>query len=198
MRTTTRLVSGSVTALALTLGSCGGSGPTADAGGDAPCVAPAAPYGIRVGDRMEGFTLPRCDGSMMTLYDSHLCEYSLIVVTIATGWCGACAAQSEQLTREIAIPYRDRGVRVVEVVYEDAEGGSPDAAFCTEWTTAAGGGLSEVDVVYTSHVPGFGVGADGSSLPITVVADQRGVIRSILSGTDDGLTELKAAIDAAL
>jgi thiol-disulfide isomerase/thioredoxin len=169
-----------------------------DGGRDAPCVRPAPPYGTRVGSTMEGFVLPRCDGTMVDLYGPSLCESRVLVVTIAAGWCGACVAQSAQLTREIAEPYRDRGVRVYEVVYEDAEYGPPDAAFCSEWT--AMGGVEGVEVVYnpTGIVPPFGAGADASSLPITVVADSSGRILEIVSGTSDGLTELKAAIDRAL
>ena len=183
----------------LALASCGGGGPSGpDSGSDAPCARPPAPYGVRVGDRMEGFVLPRCDGTRLDLYGAELCEYRLTVVTIAAGWCGACVAQSAQLTREIADPYRSRGVRVVEVIYEDAESGPPDAAFCNEWTSM--GGVEGVEVVYNPSgiVPPFGIGADASSLPITVIADDRGVIRAILSGTSDGLGELKTAIDTAL
>jgi len=192
------LTGSAVLASSVLLGGCGGGGPGADVGTDAPCARPAAPYGVQVGARMEGFVLPRCDGTMMDLYDAQLCQYRLTVVTIAAGWCGACVAQSAQLTREIAEPYRARGVRGVEVIYEDAGYAPPDAAFCAEWT--AMGGVEGVDVVYnpTGIVPPFGAGADATSLPITVIADQSGTIVAILSGTSDGLTELKAAIDAAL
>ncbi len=84
------------------------------------------------------------------------------------------------------------------VIYEDAESGPPDAAFCDEWT--AMGGVEGVEVVYNPSgiVPPFGIGADASSLPITVIADDHGVIRAIVSGTSDGLGELKTAIDMAL
>ncbi|GAB4195279.1 MAG: hypothetical protein OHK0013_01320 [Sandaracinaceae bacterium] len=183
---------------ALAVVGCGGGGPQPDAGSDAPCARPAAPYGIRVGDRMEGFVLPRCDGTMMDLYDGQLCAHRLTVVTISAGWCGSCATQSVQLTREIVEPYRDRGVRVVEVIYEDDEYGPPDAAFCRQWSSM--GGVEGVEVVYnpTGVVPPFGVGADARSLPITVIADQSGTIRAVLSGTSEGLSELKQAIDAAL
>jgi hypothetical protein len=193
------LVALGVLSASMALSSCGGGGPGGtDSGSDAPCARPPAPYGVRVGDRMEGFNLPRCDGSRLDLYGAELCQYRLTVVTIAAGWCGACITQSAQLTREIAEPYRARGVRVVEVIYEDAESGPPDAAFCDEWT--AMGGVEGVEVVYNPSgiVPPFGIGADASSLPITVIADDHGVIRAIVSGTSDGLGELKTAIDMAL
>lgn len=174
--------------------------PPADAGGGEPdagvpaCTAPPPPYGTRLSARMEPFTLPDCDGNDYSFYNEEWCASTLTVVSIAAGWCPPCIAESRQLTRRVTDVYRDRGVRVIQVLVQDESYREPSAEFCHGWVDTYG--LTNIELrdaygVMQIYFP------DGV-LPDTMIVDREGIIQFREHGATDGLTTLTAALDRLL
>ncbi len=205
---------------ALLLAACGGSAPTTgtDAGVTLPDSGAAddtgtgvtcanhipnpdtnpadAPYGTSNGRSFRDFTLSDCDGTSYSFYGPEYCEAShrLTVVSIAAGWCGPCMAESSQLADRVVNVYASRGVRVVQILVQDAGHNRPDSADCHAWVDTFGiinAELLDPDQVTNRYFP------DGS-LPSTLIIDNNGVILWHENGAVDGLTTLTDALDSFL
>lgn len=170
-----------------------GTPPEEDAGG-LSCATPPPPYGTRLLARMEPFTLPDCDGTLHSFYDEQFCSTTFTVVSIAAGWCPPCIRESRQLTDRITEAYRDRGVRVIQVLVQDEDYRAPTPEFCHAWVSEFG--LTNLELrdefgMMQIYFP------DGV-LPDTMIVDGQGVIQFREHGASDGLTTLQAALERLL
>jgi hypothetical protein len=165
-----------------------------DGDGGASCGAPPAPYGSSVGTKLEPFTLQRCDGSDYSFYNADYCVAKLTVLSIAAGWCGPCVAETMQLTEQITEPYRDRGVRVIQILSQDQMYRAPTLAYCSDWVDTFG--LTNVELIDPAQVTS--IYFPGGSLPATVIIDNEGTIRFREYGVSSGLASLRARLETML
>ncbi|MBN8616171.1 MAG: TlpA family protein disulfide reductase [Deltaproteobacteria bacterium] len=195
----------------LTVAGCGNPPPTSEQADaytppmDDAYVAPlcenvppaTANFGSLEGRILEGFTLPQCNNEDYTLYGEDFCdpEHTLTVISIAAEWCGPCQEESRQLTDLVVRPYADRGVRVIQIIIQDADYGPPDLDLCNRWVTRFG----LTDNIEVIDPTGVTSGAFPSgSLPSTVILDETGTIIHREDGAAPGLVTLRAELDAAL
>jgi hypothetical protein len=158
---------------------------------------PTENFGSREGRALEGFTLPQCNNEDYSLYNEDFCDpnHTLTVISIAAEWCGPCIEESRVLTDLIVRPYADRGVRVIQVLIQNAEYGPPDLDLCNRWVTRFG----LTDNIEVIDPTGVTSGAFPSgSLPSTVILDETGTIIHREDGAAPGLVTLRAELDAAL
>lgn len=153
---------------------------------------PERPYGTDVGDALEPFRFDDCDGTARDLYGD--CDARATVVNFAAGWCVPCFEETAQLQSEIVERYGD-AVRVVQILFEDSEYGPIEPSECRDWVERFGTDGIETLMTDTVQVTPYLV---RSSVPTTFVLDARGQIRLALDGTETGLPNIRAALDAVL
>lgn len=114
---------------------------------EGPCGYPSPGrrgYGTEVGQRLASgaaFELHTCDGARVELAD-WFCprddaygDYNRgILVNIGAGWCGPCQEESLELP-ELYDEFHDRGIEIVQVMFQDWTGQTPSAEFCTDWAS---------------------------------------------------------------
>ncbi len=93
---------------------------------------PSGPYGQEVGDVFENLTLDDCDGNPVTFGDI-LSESELVLFNIGAGWCAPCIEESEKLDANVFRAYCGRGLRVIQVLFEDDQSRPATKFFCNEW-----------------------------------------------------------------
>ena len=132
-----------------------------------------------------------CDGHPHYFYGEQYCSatHRFTVVSIAAGWCNPCMAESMLITDQLVNRYGSRGVRVIQVLVQDANHLAPTQAFCRQWAStfglsiapnAAGVGSYELidpQGITNEYFP------DGY-LPSTLIIDNQGVIRFHEDGLD--------------
>lgn len=163
-------------------------------GGGLSCSYPMAPYGTRVGAKLEPFTLPQCDGTPYSFVNEDFCAASYTVISIAAGWCMPCRYESANLTSRVTEAYRDRGVRVIQVLVQDDMYRAADGAFCDGWVSMYGLTnieLTDADGTTQIYFP-------GGSLPSTIIVDSTGTIVWRENGAAMWLGTLTAKLDMLL
>ena len=176
-------------------------GATGDDGGammttDLSCGdIPSEGFGTRVGGTLEPFTLDSCteDGEY-SFYNEEWCDSSLTVISIAAGWCPPCIVESRELTDRVTEAYRDRGVRVIQVLVQDEEYRAPDITYCEEWVDRFG--LTNIELIDPTGVTQ--IYFPGNSLPSTIIVDNEGTIRFRENGATEGLVSLTNELDDLL
>lgn len=166
----------------------------ADAGPMGPCEYPMGPYGTSLLKPFEPFTLDRCDGTEYMFFNQEFCDNNLTVISIAAGWCMPCINESRQLTSLVTEAYRDRGVRVIQVLVQDEGYRAPTGAYCQGWVDRFG--LTNIELVDPIGVTQ--IYFPGNSLPSTIIVDRNGLIRFRENGSTEGLTSLTAELDRLL
>ncbi len=159
--------------------------------GPCPERLPEPPYGIDTGDALEPFRFDDCESTPRDLYG---CDGRALVVNFAAGWCVPCFEETAQLRSEIVERYGD-SVRVVQILFEDAEYGPVEPTECRQWVERFGTTGIETLMADTAEVTPYLV---ESSVPTTFVLDGQGRIRLALEGTETGLPNIRAALDAIL
>lgn len=181
-------------------------GPRTDAGLDGgvdlgppdlgPCPerVPTGPYGSSAGDPLEPFRFRDCEGDRRALYGPEHCSATATVVNAAAGWCVPCFQETAELQTEIVERYGN-AVRVVQILFQDASFGDVDGAECAAWVERFG---TEGVETLRATIDEVGPYLVDDSVPSTLVLDREGRIRLALDGTEPGLPNLRAAIDAIL
>jgi len=162
--------------------------------GPCPDRVPSGPYGSDVGDPLVPFRFPDCAGEEQALYGLAHCTASVTVVNVAAGWCEPCFQETEELQAEIVERYGG-AVRVVQLLFQDASYGDVDGAECNAWVERFGTVGVETLVATIAEVGPYLV---DDSVPSTLVLDRDGRVRLTLDGTEPGLPNVRAAIDAVL
>lgn len=102
---------------------------------DAPPVEyvyPSGPYGTGVGDTFENIALDDCDGVNLDFGDV-LAQSELVLFNVGAGWCGPCIEETETLDQDVFREYCERGLRVIQVVFQDDESRPATGLFCRDW-----------------------------------------------------------------
>jgi hypothetical protein len=180
-----------------------GSPPSEDAGTGVDARDPslpscdypqAGPYGSRVTAAFEPFVAETCAGDDWRFYSQEFCDSTFTVISIAAGWCNPCRYESSQLTAQVTEAYRDRGVRVIQVLVQDEDYMSADQAYCEAWVSMYG--LTNTELLDPFNATGIDF-PDGS-LPSTIIVDRQGIIRFRENGATEGLVSLRAKLDMLL
>ncbi len=170
-------------------------------GTDAPsagCVAPSGPYGALSGATLEGFTLPRCDGTPYAFYDDGYCaaDHTATVVIFAALWCTVCQNEALELDAMVTEAYASRGVRVVQLLVDGAVPGTPvTGASCQSWVDTFG--LS-TDVLFDADRATTRRYFPENSFPVTLVVDGAGVIRYRDVHGGRGIAGIRGALESLL
>ncbi len=181
----------------MTLVGCGGGGggSSGDLGGspDAvfqpPCpydaapggwTYPAGPYGTGVGDRVEDFTLNDCDGRAVR-FGEVLAGSGLVLLNVAAGWCVPCMAETQTIEADVHRSYCPRGLRIVQVLFEDENGSPAGADFCKNWR-AKFGLTFPVVVDPDFSTMKFFQGSISGSTPLNLLVDPDAVVRYRAAG----------------
>lgn len=96
-------------------------------------IYPPPPYGTKIGDRFQDFTLKDCDGNQIS-FSNILGGSKLVLFNVSAGWCAPCANEAEILEKEIHQAFCNQGLGVVQVLFEDEKGYPAGADFCKRWT----------------------------------------------------------------
>lgn len=130
-------------------GGDGGGGAGGDAAtGVAPCSVWDGPYGAESGDvfdpltRWDGFLPDVIEPTQVRMASLAACggndEVTAIVVHIDAVWCDVCRSVAADLAETYESSWRDRGVAVVSLVVEDADGNPADLEAAWQWRAAYG------------------------------------------------------------
>ena len=163
-----------------------------DAAPPAPTYPPG-PYGSSVCRRFQPFTLNQCDGTPWSFASDEFFTATATVVIIGAVWCVPCQMEARQIEAELS-SYRERGVRVVAVLVQNADRTAITANSCTAWVNRYGltsPMLMDPQQRLQPYYPGL-------AFPGNLIVDGRGVIRYRGYGTETGLTAIKAALDDVL
>lgn len=171
-----RLALATLAAFALSLGFLGGCStePDAESNGIAQC--PAVPegvsQGISPGDRVPDATVYDCEGKAFSLH-GLICSGHVNWVVSVPRWCPysrALADYAENLHGSLA----SRGLRSLQIVYQDTEKNPATVEDCRLWRDAHG--LKEVGTFFdpTGTTAAF---FENSYTPKTLVIDRNRVIR---------------------
>lgn len=94
---------------------------------------PDGPYGTDVGDTFENLVLDDCADTPVDVGDV-LAQSELLLFSVGAGWCEPCIEESEILDKQIFRAYCARGLRVVQVLFQDDQSRPATGLFCQQWT----------------------------------------------------------------
>jgi len=95
---------------------------------------PKGPYGTKVSETVEAFDPPlkNCDLESVTL-QKVACEASLLLISVGAGWCAPCIEESKVVEKHTYQPFKKRGLRVVQILFQDERSQRPTSLFCAKW-----------------------------------------------------------------
>jgi thiol-disulfide isomerase/thioredoxin len=97
------------------------------------CDTPTEGFGTSQGELFDpSVTLKDCDGNQVTLAEL-MCGKELTLIDIGAGWCEPCQEQAETLDEEIYEPFRDKGVQVISILFENGQHLPANVEFCKQW-----------------------------------------------------------------
>lgn len=105
---------------------CALSGPPGD------WTYPPGPYGTEVGETFENIQLDDCDGEPVDVGEI-LAQSQLTLFNVGAGWCEPCVEETATLDEDIFRAFCGRGLRVVQVLFEDDQSSAATKLFCGEW-----------------------------------------------------------------
>ncbi|MED5465126.1 MAG: TlpA disulfide reductase family protein [Myxococcota bacterium] len=109
-------------------------------GGDGVCqdtelrgAYPEGPYGIDAGDFIKDMTFQDSEGTDFSLSSLHQdASTRLLLLSTGAGWCTACIEEQPQL-EAWASRYKEKGLRVVMTVFEDALSQPATVDYAKKW-----------------------------------------------------------------
>ncbi|MBL4687056.1 MAG: redoxin family protein [Nannocystaceae bacterium] len=193
-----------------------------DRGAEGPCGYPTGGskgYGTGVGKRFENsaqFPLSLCDGSSLEIGD-FFCQRDDaygehnrgILINIGAGWCGPCQDETLEFP-ELYEEYHDKGIEIVQILFQDWVAQTPTKAFCSDWATgnwtAEGGGMQDVGIrleypVAIDQVSDWTskyLADPESAAPVNILLDANGNIRWKLEGQKPDLAVLRTQFDLVI
>jgi len=133
---------------------------------------PAGPYGSANGEVFEDFSLEDCDGNPVS-FGEVLGGAELVLFNVGAGWCQPCKAETAQLEPRFHEPYCDDGLRIVQILFQDAQGLPATKFFCRQWRDEYGLTFPVlVDPLFTMESL-LSLG----QTPLNLLIDRDGVIR---------------------
>ncbi len=85
-----------------------------------------------VGDRLIDFSLDDCDGNPWKMSDA-VRSAELTLINVGAGWCRPCREETEVLEEQVHAHFCGRGLRVVQVLYQDNNVTPATPTFCRGW-----------------------------------------------------------------
>jgi Redoxin len=156
---------------------------------------PAEPYGSEVCQRLEPFTLNRCDGTPYSFVDDGWAEASATVVIISAVWCVPCQNEARVLEAQLVRPYAERGVRVVTILVQNSDRSAITSTQCTNlWQNRYNLTIPVLMDPRQTLSPFY----PGLAFPGNLIVDRNGRIRFRQYGSEMGLTSIRNALDAVL
>jgi hypothetical protein len=150
----------------------GGSDAGAAPGGGA-CDYPAGPYGLNLGQRFPDFSFTDCDGNAFSFSRDAFCDAALTLVVVGSGWCVPCREEAARAEADLYVPFRDRGLRIVEILFEDDRSARATKLFCREWREQYGLTFDVLIDPLFDTMPWFNL----EGPPLNVLVDREGVVR---------------------
>ncbi len=139
---------------------------------------PTGPYGSDVGAVFEDLTLEDCDGTPVS-FGSVLAGAELVLFNVGAGWCQPCIEESKTLEAAIFRPFCCRGLRAVQVLFQDEESRPATKLFCRQWKERFGISFPVlVDPLFSTQRL-----FDRGQTPLNLLIDSSGVIRYRETGT---------------
>jgi hypothetical protein len=89
---------------------------------------PPPPYGADFGDTAQDFRVEEvlCSGATpqgtKALYAHDFLSAKALMVSVHAGWCSICKAQAETMEQDLWDPYKDQGLEIVMVIFQDDAG----------------------------------------------------------------------------
>ena len=112
---------------------CGGPGESCALGPAPACFEyPDGPYGVDVGDTVEDFELSDCDGERVSL-SQVVSQSGLTLLNVGAGWCAPCIEETRTMEAEVFQRFCGRGLRIVQVLFEDRDLEPASSVFCQGW-----------------------------------------------------------------
>lgn len=124
--------------------------------------------GVFVGNTASNFTENDQSGSAFSL-DSL--KGKVILLNFSAGWCGPCRNEASHLM-EIYNTYKERGLEIVQCIFEDNDGASADLDFIKAWIKEYGISYRVVNDPNFSTVNTFQL----SAIPLNLVIGRDFVI----------------------
>lgn len=172
-------------------------GADVDAGGALSCTTgatvPTTGFGTREGAKFKPLTLNTCGGDPYAFYNADYCAAKFTILSIAAGWCNPCRYETSQLPA-LQAEYEPRGVRLLQVMFQDESYRAASGAYCQAWVDEFG--LTNVEL--NDPAQATQIYFPAGSLPATVIVDNQGTIVFREYGTTDGLASLRAKLDQLL
>ncbi len=175
-------------------------------------------YGTEPGQRLANntnFVLETCDGDPVEFADL-MCPRDDnkhnrgILLNIGAGWCLPC----QEETLEFPILYdefHDRGIEIVQVMFQDWDAQTPTSTFCEDWTSgqwSVGEGGSSQDQGVVLQFPvlldqvfdwtSIYLQDPQAATPINMLIDANGNIRWKLEGQKPSLDLLRAQLELVI
>ncbi len=175
-----------------------------------------AGYGTDVGQRLEnnaGLQLVDCEGNPLQLAD-FFCERdgggynAAILLNIGAGWCAPCQEETREFP-ELYAEYHDRGIELVQVLFQDWTAQAPTKTFCADWSAGmwhSGGQTQDVGLdlpfpVLLDQVNDWTavyLQDPQSATPVNMLIDANGNIRWKLEGQKPDVATLRTQLDLVL
>jgi len=179
-------------------GPTGTGGPTSQASCDERPTPPGwtyppGPYGTEVSQRFADFTLDDCDLRAVRFAD-WLSEAELVLVNVGAGWCQPCIEETRTIMQNIYSPFCGRGLRIVQIMFEDERSRPATSLFCRQWRDAYMLTFPVlIDPTFDWSRIYF---AGGAQTPLNLLVDKQAVIRYRSVGVAPA--DLAQRIDALL
>lgn len=102
--------------------------------GEHPKPPEGAKYGSQPGEYLGPFTttLNNCEQNPQTLREMT-CGAELILFNVGAGWCQPCLEETAILENMTHKPYCRRGLRIVQVLFQDDQSQLATSVFCQAW-----------------------------------------------------------------
>lgn len=159
---------------------------------------PAGPYGARIGALFEPFSLTACnrqgDEATWNFNQPDFFTSNVTVVTVSAMWCVPCQAETRQMQAEIVERYAGMGVRLVQVLVQDASYRAIAPSTCNTWVSRYN--LTFPVLMDPTNV--MGIYYPRGAFPANIVIDRRGRIRAQEYGTETGLSRIRTHIEDVL
>jgi hypothetical protein len=153
--------------------------PSGGTGGASACTYPTGPYGTKLGQIVnpnltwQGFREDEAQSSTISVQDYFDCDgargINAVMLSEGAVWCGACQQEASELNSRMAGGWKQKGVRVLELIIETGSGSPATLQTASAWKD-------------TFNATGWAVAADpdfsfasggGNGLPLLIVVDPR-------------------------
>ncbi len=153
---------------------------------------PPGPYGSgQVGEKLEAFELEDCDGRKVRFADV-LGAGQMTLMTVGAGWCQPCIEETKELEAAVHARFCGRGLRIVQVLFQDEQSRPATKFFCRQWRDRFGLRFPVVvDPLFTTERY-----LSAAQVPLNLLVDRDGVVR--LRTTGEVPHDFVARIDALL